>query len=898
MQIATGVVGGMPTTPQSAPPGGPYVHEAPPPTTPTTFIMRDTQHRPASRVLRQVSPLDGGYSSDEPSAARHTNRGLGLLPHTQPRRPAGPRRAPFEHAHRQRIPSTATDATSSVGLGSLLHDSSVVPAEPARPSLAATPRHVPFGRRIDSGSPQSAASNNTTAHYVPFQEPTVDVSRLPDYRDVGVGRIEPGGSSRRRAALRSQASPFAPQASIHSSHSPSVGSDPTTATHEVTQNGPSLRDIYDLLQRTVSTAEPPANAQGQQAEDEKHSSYDHMVPRLLQSSFTDARPSAPTPRRSRRNPWHSSDESDGDGPHPAGGQPRARAYLHRFASEPAGLGPAAYEPTRESLANAPPTATAAAPVIPSPLAEKLVELAALLAKNSRSKSPTAPAASHPRDADDDKRNELLRRELLLLQRQILARFDEYHAEIDMLRAEVRHASTAPSTAAHRMSLVAPHDSVSVAAADDRQQRVRDADDVFSAASDARSPPLMQMPATAKNKQRHMVQWLSSQQQGGSPGMRRTTVEDIDDVAGEEAGQGYEPSRACVYGGSSDNQDGEEDALSDASTTVPDPADQHRRMSMRAPIGPYLGGAAPATPKRAEQRDMLEMRELLHSVRRSSIHRHRKKQHSAKDPDDDGKMLYSRHLAQQLADTLAELQRVHVRHFHSSSKEDKEPRRRSCAVCAALDAQNHDPYLYGRNAVAYRSMTTRQLQGLLNAYVAAMEDEFGDASSFEEPVVRLASSKPVRHAFTPSRSSGLKPRQTKGAPEEHLPSSSSSTTTRVVIGLLREELDALSRRYHRLVDEFHALDPSNVDHQRRRRTMTRELKDLVDMLDVKGEQIAMLSALHPADAAITSNSKASGVENMDGVAGNKKNKGVGSVRLSAERAYRSARALQQALGELY
>ncbi|KAJ1898626.1 hypothetical protein LPJ81_004300, partial [Coemansia sp. IMI 209127] len=516
----------------------------------------------------------------------------------------------------------------------------------------------------------------------------------------------------------------------------------------------------------------------------------------------------------------------------------------------------------------------------------LVELAALLAKNSRSKSPTTRSASHPRDADDDKKNELLRRELLLLQRQILSRFDEYHAEIDMLRAEVRHASTAPSTAAHRMSLVA-----AAAAADDQQQRMRDADDVFSAASDSRSPPMMQMPLTAKNKQRHMVQWLSSQQQGGSPGMRRTTVEDIDDAAGEEAEQGYQPSRACVYGGSNDNQE-EEDALSDASTTVPDPVDQHRRMSMRAPIGPYIGGVAPVTPKRAEQRDMLEMRELLHSVRRSSIHRHRKKQHSAND--DDGKMLYSRHLAQQLADTLAELQRVHVRHFHGNSKEEKESKRHSCAVCAALDAQNHDPYLYGRNAVAYRSMTTRQLQGLLNAYVAAMEDEFGDASSFEDPVVRLSSSKPVRHAFTPSRSSNLKPRQTNSTPEEH----SSSATTRVVIGLLREELDALSRRYHRLVDEFHALNPSNADHQRRRRTMTRELKDLVDMLDVKGEQIAMLSALHPADAAITPSSKASGAEHLDAVASMKTKKGVSSVRLSAERAYQSARALQQALGELY
>ncbi|KAJ1666877.1 hypothetical protein IW140_002466 [Coemansia sp. RSA 1813] len=954
MQIATGLVGGMPTTPQSAPPGGPFAaHEAPPPTTPTTFIMRDTRHRPASRVLRQVSPLNDEFSdgpSNPPPPQRANGLGLLRLPRSMAKRPAGPRAPPVDYSQKQRVPSNNTDATSSVGLGSLLHDSSMVPAELTRTSfattMATTPRNLPFSRKINGDSPMSAASNNTTAHYVPFQEPTVDVSRLPDYRDIGVGHIAMGSGGKKPGA-----SPLFAQANVHSSLSPSVGSDtvPTTATNEPAQNGPSLRDIYDLLQRTVSTIEPQQEQQpvGEyDAIDEKRTSFgDLMVPRQLQSSFVDTRPSAPTPRRSRRIPWYTSDADESDDnnrpvdgrPRGNTGQSRVRAYLHRYASEPIGFGSGEYahEPARDTMANTSAAAaaaaaaaippTTAATVIPSPLAEKLVELAAMLAKNGLPKSPTTRSASQRElhNSEDGKKNELLRREILHLHRQILTRIDGYHADVDMLRAEVRHASTAPSTAAHRMSsvLVAPHDSVSAensnrGGSNGLNSHGHDADDVFSSESPSASQrPLMQMPPTARNKQRHMVQWLSSQHQGNSAAgePRRTTVEDIDDEAA------YEPSRACVYGGSDNSQNAIDEeyasdaALSDASTTVPDPAD--RRMSMRNPIGPYIGGVPSVTPppKRAEHRDLLEMRELLHSVRRRSIHRHGKKYGGARDDGEEGKMLYSKQMAQQLADTLAELQHVHVRHFHSHGEPQKQrPRSRHapCAVCAALDAQNHDPYLYGRNAVAYRSMTTRQLQGLLNAYVAAMEDEFGSSSwddAFDEPVVRLDPAKPVRHVFTPSRSSKLKPAQHKDSP-----SSEHSTTTRVVIGLLREELDALSRRYHRLVDEFHALDPSNGGHQRRRRTMTRELKDLVDMLDVKGEQIAMLSALHPADALISG--KARGGDKLEAAAkgyrggamdeadalngASNKATGVSAARLSAERAYRSARALQQALGELY
>ncbi|KAJ2560021.1 hypothetical protein EV175_000022 [Coemansia sp. RSA 1933] len=879
LQLATGRVGGMPTTPQSAPMGGPYAHQAPPPTTPTTFIMRDTQHRPASRVLRQVSPLDSDFDDStstqqqsQNQVPRRANHGLGLprLPQQQQqqqaRRPAGPR-AP-EHVASQRIASTHTDATSSVGLGSLLHDSSLAPAELPRTPVAGTPRTVPFNRRINGDSPLSAASNTTTMQYVPFQEPTVDVSRLPHYRDVGVGRMGMQSSPRRQ---RPEATPVLP------GHSPSVGSDtvPTTAADGPPQNGPSLRDIYDLLQRTVSTVDAP-HQQFQQEEEEadakRLSDGDHMIPRQLQSSFIETRPSAPTPRRSRRNHWHGSDESDDNVPvgRPRGdtGQSRVRAYLHRFASEPAG-GFGDYDPA----------------TIPSPLAEKLVELASLLARNrAASSSPTnGPSVPTAAPETDHRDALLLRQELVQLQRQILARFDEHRAEIDMLRAEVRHASAAPSTAPRMASVVAPHDSVSVAGS----AQPRDADDVFS----VDSRPLMQtMPPTAKNKQRHMVQWLSSQQgqrdgsptgeRGGGGRRRRTTVEDMPD-------EPLPPARDFVYGEASAIGDGagseasnEGDALSDASTTVPDDT---QRMAMRAPIGPYIGGPQAGTPP--PKRDLLEMRELLHSVRHRSNSKRKPKR-------DDGEMLYSKQLAQQLAATLAELQRVHVRHFHNGRASQSGQRSNgACAVCVALDAQNHDPYLYGRNAIAYRSMTTRQLQGLLNAYVAAMEDEFG--SDYIEPVARMDQSAPVRHVFTPSRQKQQSSRQEMK--EASAEASHHSSTTRMVIGLLREELDALSRRYHRLVDEFHGLDPSNSGHQRKRRAMTRELKDLVDMLDVKGEQIAMLSALHPADASDMSKGKRNKASDK---AGKKMSDGANEARLSAERAFQSARALQQALGELY
>ncbi|KAJ2564695.1 hypothetical protein GGH95_004535, partial [Coemansia sp. RSA 1836] len=206
----------------------------------------------------------------------------------------------------------------------------------------------------------------------------------------------------------------------------------------------------------------------------------------------------------------------------------------------------------------------------------------------------------------------------------------------------------------------------------------------------------------------------------------------------------------------------------------------------------------------------------------------------------------------------------------------------CPVCRALEAQNHDPYLFGRRAIAYRSMSTRQLQGLLNAYVAAMQDH-QHQHNHPHRHHRWEPTTPARTSFTPSRANNTpkkgeavvvgEPRATK------------------VIGLLRDELDALSRRYHRLVDEFHRLDPSREADQRRRRIMSRELKDLVDVLDVKGEQIAILASLHPEATATTA------TEQPPSPSANMSGKGGGGLS-STQRALQSARELQNALGDLY
>ncbi|KAJ2800100.1 hypothetical protein H4S07_005262, partial [Coemansia furcata] len=234
-------------------------------------------------------------------------------------------------------------------------------------------------------------------------------------------------------------------------------------------------------------------------------------------------------------------------------------------------------------------------------------------------------------------------------------------------------------------------------------------------------------------------------------------------------------------------------------------------------------------------------------------RGRKQKSKVKVDDDLGRHVYGREMAQQLGDTLAELQRVHAAQFHAPARAPA-----PCPVCRALEAQNHDPYLFGRRAVAYRSMTTRQLQGLLNAYVAAMQD----------PDPPMTTTK-ARTSFTPTRA------KAPPAPAKRETDPSAAK----VLGLLRDELDALSRRYNRLVDQFHCLDPSRAADQRRRRLMSKELKDLVDVLDGKGEQIAILAELHPDVVAVDDIQKPKHTS-------------------SAQRALQSARELQNALGDLY
>ncbi|KAJ2796573.1 hypothetical protein H4R21_004657 [Coemansia helicoidea] len=149
--------------------------------------------------------------------------------------------------------------------------------------------------------------------------------------------------------------------------------------------------------------------------------------------------------------------------------------------------------------------------------------------------------------------------------------------------------------------------------------------------------------------------------------------------------------------------------------------------------------------------------------------------------------------------------------------------------------------------------------------------------------------PAHHAFTPTRRRAAHSGQEDtGKPAPKL-GAKDAQATRMVIGLLHEELGALSRRYHRMVDEYHRLDPSQADDQRRRRQMARELKDLVDLLDVKGEQIAVLAGLHPSLQEDARRPRAA-----DGPGASSPTRKPGSI----ERAFQSAKALQQALGDLY
>ncbi|KAJ2334320.1 hypothetical protein GGI00_001908, partial [Coemansia sp. RSA 2681] len=1180
-------VSAFPMTPQSAPlQNGAF--DAPPPTTPTTFISRDTRHGPSTRVLHQVPPFDplsppnGLQQQQQPTPDTLKFREESARGTTAPlqKRPAGPRsidqsigratvksRPPMLDIVRQATPDQRRNAraaaqfaqaaagsvqpapttnakavvsggrdgaaspsdVSSHGLGSLFMDSlpvldaSRIGRSGGGQAAVATPPpfhalsrilnntggHTPRSSTAASATANSplrsggqtgiitSSSGNSSMHntaaYVPFQDPTVDISNLPKYQDVDLKhhqhqRDNGGGNNARQSPYRQQIPPDSAVSNLYSAtpseirdvtsvhgsfafrnyhqrrispygyddggasdlvptvkyDSPTPPTGPLTASmeslslsdigmdedisvrnsdmrsarqvaagngsnhrsshgaaHASVREGPTLRDIYDLLKKTVSsidaqqqqqTARPHGedislaqDAEEEEEEDRFDGSSMHVVPRQLQSQVPEYhRPAAPTPRRSRHFPTQyrdtNSESEDGgmvDESRVRGrsdtGQSRVRAYLQRYMSESAigaqrsyaaqnntGPTPVAAENIghhqqqlrgeEEEVAVAvegaerilvdllsfvsgeggggghvdPDLHSVLGRKLPPALAEKLRELAGVLAqataaarnaKHPVSKAeeekvppavvPPVPVADEAVQTDDAQppvkggEDMGLRTELLRLQREILDKFDEYRAEVDQLRSEVRrtstpirHPSPSPSSLSPSSS-VAPHDSVSVVAEAARHMTTSP-----RPASSVR--PLYTVPTTARNRQRHMVQWLGRQQTSehaalpfttptkpasrvderhqqsplnGSSGARRrsshrraATVKDADD---HDAGLGA-PKRMAA----DNDNDNDDDALSDTSTTVPD--DRMPTAMMRGPVDPAtIMGSTRKTRHRAVSpwdghEDLLATREALDSIRGKQQQHLSGKQAGAED-DSSGfaRQVYGREMAQQLGATLAELQRVHAAQFHG-------PRSVApCPVCRALEAQNHDPYLFGRRAIAYRSMSTRQLQGLLNAYVAAMQDHQHHHQQHNHRNHRWEPTTPARTSFTPSRANNTpkkgeavvvgEPRATK------------------VIGLLRDELDALSRRYHRLVDEFHRLDPSREADQRRRRIMSRELKDLVDVLDVKGEQIAILASLHPEATATTATGQPhSPSANMSGKSGG----GLSST----QRALQSAREL--------
>ncbi|KAI9500343.1 hypothetical protein BX070DRAFT_65454 [Coemansia spiralis] len=702
--------------------------DAPPPTTPTTFISRDTRHGPSTRVLHQV-PFEQVLSHVRPAT------GLGLAK----KRPLGPRaldsmRPPMlSIANAYNIHADNASETSSNGLGSLFQDT----LEISR--IAGTPAKAVGAQRAGWLTPSS--------NYVPFQEPTVDISRLPNYRDINVGssptrqphaqptHAPPAQQPRGRSTLESPARLSRARSTLESPTRQSNTARSTLGSSAVATlrcdstppnaEGPTLRDIYELLQKTASSLDGKQKSSGD-AHDRPVASF--AAPRRIGSSEhgrlpTDAQPAAAA---------HTS-------------SPGPYAASHRPAVSPA--------PQRDGSDRVPPMLYPSRPSAPTPRRSKRFPRISEADEGAWGQRPGSSVAASAQPGTEPTKGAL--REL---QRELLARFDECRAEVGRLRAEVQGNSA--------------------------------------------GDPL--------------AQWLGAT-----------------DAATANAGSDGRLSAAGLEAG--------DDALSETSTVQP--------LVMRSPMGPMLSpankpgrrGLGRASPRAG---DLLETRELLDSVRRRSA------RHS---PLRDDENLYGREMARQLAETLAELQRVHIVHYHSAKQHAP------CPVCATLEAQHHDPYLFGRNAVAYRSMTTRQLQGLLNAYVAAMETEFPNCSKKPLDLAGVQQPSTAYHSFTPTR--------------KHKKSSlPAKDKANVVLELLREELDALSRRYDKMVREFHRLDPSDTEHQRRRRQMTRELKDLVDLLDVKGEQIAMLAALHPPA---------------------KKTPAKG-----AERAYQSARALQQALGEIY
>ncbi|KAJ2358254.1 hypothetical protein GGF43_000940, partial [Coemansia sp. RSA 2618] len=1063
-----------PMTPRSAPA---HVHATspPPPTTPTTIISRDTRHGPASRILHNVPPFDPSSSRASSSSQQQMHAPNPAQPAANPtyfRRPAGPRAlesAPVRRppmldiaSSRQPTPdqrnaraaadfaaSTQRPAadfgmplpqagdrsderfseTSSHGLGSLFQDSlptldvsrmSRTP-NPARISrLVNLPRSAtqsPHNKsRVNADFSGSSLMTTSHSNYVPFQDPTVDVSQLARYGTVGMKHEmwslrsqHKGVSADRMDSPVQRKLPMVADREIHSTHSayesddmvptvrydspsPSFGSFasslprantsmqqqqqqqsekqeppprqflppsmrprvPRASTQstrvdnrgDATSSGPTLTDIYELLKKTASSIiDKPQSRQRMLSHSEfvpLQSQPDQPQPVQLQpdQSYPDIRPSAPTPRRSRQ---FLSTEHDEPSMYERGRSVSVHSRFQAFVQQQqreatesmvnhdatrmdAGTATEAGNATDADFVsdrmgglkladtNKNPQVTSSEinevieslgqavrqhgnmDNIPMPLAEKLLELATVLA-TARDPGPREPAPRAVNSAvqtTDD--NMGLGAELRRLQQDILAKFDECRTEVDMLRAEVRQGSSVSSpahaqNAAANTSSIVPHDSVSAVAA----RNFRDAaaglpHDMESDRLLTPSPrpasvvrPMYTVPTTVKNRQRQMVQWLNRQDEDEDeeeefvPVRRRGT----NHGSPSPYGKGGKRNFRTTVEDASDDDDG---ALSDASTTVPgSPAPQ--RMSMRSPLDPAMISPANVPSRRQQQQfgsapsrrtwrgkmsawegneDLLETRQALESIRR--------RRRASKDVEEDSfeKIVYDTRMAQELAHTLAELQRVHMSHFHHNAKS------RGCPVCASLAAQNHDPYLFGKHAVAYKSMSTRELQKLLNAYVAAMEDEFtrpkhrSNNSDDDALGYTRLPKMPARHAFTPTR------KNAKAVPAKEPVDDSG---TRMVIELLHEELDALSRRYHRMVTEYHKLDPSHSDDQRQRRLMARELKDLVDLLDVKGEQISVLAGLHPSLAQSKHEPSPSQKKKKDGC---------------IERAYQSAKALQQAL----
>ncbi|KAJ2607501.1 hypothetical protein H4S08_004806 [Coemansia sp. RSA 1365] len=863
-----------PMTPQSA---------APPPTTPTTFLSRDTRHRPASREPHRVAP----FASDAGTSQQPQHR-------TGQRRPGGPRAldsgrparldvtgpvdqhnaraaAAFAEAARNRSPSPS-DGGGSNGLGSLFHDSlpvleqSRLSRKSGTPLTAATVLQTRIGAvRGGDVTEGSASSFTASGAYVPFQEPTVDVTQLARYSDVDIDHTRapplwalhsrPAGVSADRIGSPATAPRQLPLVRARQLHSGSaIGSDgaaptvrlssptpansaPSSPAQTQAQTEPTLADIYALLKRTASSLDnrPPQPMHDSDA----FGDADQSLPAV--------RPSAPTPRAGRSFPRaHTAPEFEAnneDSLHLPGRGPRhtsdpAASYGGSSHMQPfpqPRRSTTAATTDEDDLAGLVQSITIGgdtddAPHIPLPLAERLLELATELARARPATQTGEPAYT-----------EALREELRNLQRDVLTRLDEQGAAVDMLRAEVRLGSTASTLGpARRAASPRTHNSLSPV---------------------PRTSPPVQIPSTAQNKQRHMAQWLdhAHEPSRASPShslRRRQKL--LQRRAAEETIE--EEKEESSYGDFA-----EADTLSEASTTVPEPP------VARSPLRPMT--VSPRASRHSPAAgDLLAARQTLDAVRQRA---------KAAEDDSFARHVYSAQMAKQLAHTLAELQRVHLRHFHGRT-------RKSCSVCDTLEQQQRDPYLFGKHAVAYKSMSTRELQGLLNAYVVAMEAEMAPHAaataaqrpdSPAEPMAAMPQSRDSpRHSFTPSRS-----RKLRGDSGDSAQPDSRRDSAHRVIGLLNEELDALSRRYYRLVDEYRRLSPADAVDQRRRRQMARELKDLVDLLDVKGEQISVLAGLHPAAAQQPDRTASPSPK---------------SARGSIQRAFQSAKELQQALGDLY